>query len=645
MKLWLGPVLALGFGTAPVWADLAPISFPVKWTCTQSVESGDTFVGPSDNTFNFTYTPASGGNPGKLDSSQFLNYLTKVDTQVPNRDFFGCFQHVLTQLDYDMNQNPIFKKDYPSDASYEVAIEGPIRGKIFQYGLNTKKRGAMSAILPMSKVVDPEYPGRPLQYISSAMCGAQGLELLDKDFMTQELPKAWGKQDAKCQKKLMDFYEMVLMGTQLTPDQCAQDRAGCQQVRQHTLDAIHALAGATGLKPLADLAEKLQSPDCAECSVANSTDVIGPIFETMSNLMTAASCAPLAVGETVPVTHSEHAFMLRRLPGSRPSFEAVLNINFVDSKNGKQTPAAADTVAAYHALVNRCISAVNPYLNGPNGEHLKVRLYESGESGPTPPTMTIQTTPDLPAGRESSGAWSLKLGCPQLTHEIMHILGQVDEYPENGAGYVLKPNGDLLFIMGGTAETGLGIWDCRALGPIDSIMYDPVSAFSHSSASHDVATCSCSEDDFDKPKEYQACLRALTKMTETADTCPDAVTNNDHVYNDLVPDEMDKYRQQAGDLADSSSGPNRFRRDANSVTIVNDNPAPTDRKGYKSLLYPGEFQYIVNPGCASKNRVFDLCSNNAYGTSREHYGSGCSPATPKECAQGKLDWLTANPGK
>ena len=145
------------------------------------------------------------------------------------------------------------------------------------------------------------------------------------------------------------------------------------------------------------------------------------------------------------------------------SFEAVLNLDF-KSMNGSTTPAQM------MGKVRGCLSSVNPYLKGPGGGQLAIKVLSPAEAAselpmserPLPGTITISSDD----AEVNSGNFTPKIDCPTITHELLHHLGLCDEYKEGRTN-----------ILPGMTRSRAVEWSCRVVPTAPSIMKDHIQAF------------------------------------------------------------------------------------------------------------------------------------------------------------------------
>ncbi|MEK6623708.1 MAG: hypothetical protein AABY86_01985, partial [Bdellovibrionota bacterium] len=180
----------------------------------------------------------------------------------------------------------------------------------------------------------------------------------------------------------------------------------------------------------------------------------------------ALQCVSLALGEAKSIDSSDLGTGLpskyRLKKTGNKTFVAQLNLNFKTAQ-GKNNPALD---ARYRGKVTQCLNRVNGQLKGPDGQSLKIEL--GPKNGPTaaPPVAIRIQTADY---RSNSANWESDIRCDMVLHELLHLLGLVDEYEETLSGYTTDDDGNF-----GLHETGAAsdsaLFNCRAIGPEDSIM-------------------------------------------------------------------------------------------------------------------------------------------------------------------------------
>jgi hypothetical protein len=159
-------------------------------------------------------------------------------------------------------------------------------------------------------------------------------------------------------------------------------------------------------------------------------------------------------------------------------------------------------------------------------------------------------------------------------------------------------------------------YNCRALGPGDSMMSNQNDAYAAVKAHDILMTCSCSADD-------HACGKAIAKaVTDKATACPAGSTRG----------EVTEPAGKGNGLVGGSVG-----WDGKVGRVITSTFQPAKRD---SLLLPAQFRAITQPGCRSVNRNYYDCASQAYVTSRGNFGgASCATDLPLACRGGVADWL------
>lgn len=188
-----------------------------------------------------------------------------------------------------------------------------------------------------------------------------------------------------------------------------------------------------------------------------------------------ASCDELPVGDSMKVklsfmksrTNIEHKYTLKRV--SETHYEAFLNLDF---KNDKKLPEEEKVeIDGFRQKVAGCYERFNERLKDEKGRSIALKLFNKDDhlDIKTPPKVKI-TIKDF-TFRSSSHAYSSEIDCETIIHESFHLLGLTDEYVEEDN----KLNPNLLkrlfkkFVTDGDSGAA---FDCRAVGPVNSLMHN-----------------------------------------------------------------------------------------------------------------------------------------------------------------------------
>lgn len=119
-------------------------------------------------------------------------------------------------------------------------------------------------------------------------------------------------------------------------------------------------------------------------------------------------------------------YLMRRLAdkNNKPQYQAVLNLNFVGTTGLNQY---------MYQKTKTCMSDLSPYLKGPNGESLDIKIVTPNEKLPGLPKINpvnIDVLQGHTTFRGHSREFGSNFNCTTVGHEIMHHLGLCDEYHE-----------------------------------------------------------------------------------------------------------------------------------------------------------------------------------------------------------------------
>lgn len=154
-------------------------------------------------------------------------------------------------------------------------------------------------------------------------------------------------------------------------------------------------------------------------------------------------------------------YLLRNIApngSTRNRFQAILNVDFQSS----------DPVQKEYMLnrTRECMNAMGPYLKGPNGDNIEVKIITPGEvlpnEMPSPQAIPITVTRENRSYRGHAAAFGTNFSCTTIGHEMLHHLGLCDEYHE---GMYTDPAG------------ARHDYSCRQVTAAPSYMRNMVSAF------------------------------------------------------------------------------------------------------------------------------------------------------------------------
>ncbi|MGK5088109.1 hypothetical protein WDW86_11175 [Bdellovibrionota bacterium FG-2] len=636
----------------------------VKWKCplVPSYDKGDI---AKDNVVIGLGDKAS-------DFSEFRALLTQLeDASHLSKDYWDCLDRFVVDLKYSSIPTP--------DETL-----ARVQSEVAAYGARAHKRGALP-LLPVEKLSEhfpsPDalkkfYENEDWKLSScSSYSGNLDPYLLSAQYVKDALPKAirWFHSDKpkildKCIQNVARLYVEGLL--KLWPDEevCKKSldvhiQTGCQEHREFVQNSLEALKRIPELKKF--LAVKDSGGTIAKCGgdAEKTRETLGSIAALGLALNESAHCVKLKAGEKTEVGGKGASYArlsglrgkydLDRLPDSQghPQFRILIRPKF------NVTPAAADdTIQNYYLQKTQdCFNKYKDYFKGPNGEGLGFQFESPGAQG-----STAEISIEHGLARENSAQWSANIDCPVQLHEIMHTLGLVDEYQETASGVTVDADGN---IKKEANNATLPEFDCRAIGPPDSLMSNQWSALEALEPRREATYCECipsvsggfppgggfgagmgmpipspsakpEVDEKEKAKieaelkeETRKCQLKLSSIGPAGKSCPAGT------YQGVRALSMKAWSNSSDQRAD-------FERYANSGAGLIRTLEVRSLPGRKSLFYPAQFRALVHPDCPADNETYYRCAKDAYKTSRGSYGQDrCTANLPEECRKGGAEWL------
>lgn len=259
----------------------------------------------------------------------------------------------------------------------------------------------------------------------------------------------------------------------------------------------------------------------------------------------------------------------------------------------------------------KCLAEAAPFLKGPNGESLRIQYSEDASL----PENIINI--EKAGIRDDSHHYGGDTECSRVLHETLHLLGLVDEYVETEKGFYVNPETGKPFNDGNKAA-----YDCRAIGPKDSIMAYHDLAYSQILPRYKAKyhTCQCTGN-------LLACETIINKANWVRQKgCPSNFTA-------ATREEIINYPELPWTHAISTEWD--FKEFA-SLQLPQYEKLPPLKN---TLLYPAQFRMITAPDCMLINSTYSSCAAHAYETSLEHHGGGCTEDKPDECKKQGDTWL------
>jgi hypothetical protein len=132
------------------------------------------------------------------------------------------------------------------------------------------------------------------------------------------------------------------------------------------------------------------------------------------------------------------------------NYQAVLNVNF--RAGGGTTPPGEML-----RRTQQCLQLASTNIRGPGNQRLELLVVGPEEVGRLPASerpAANDVTIEPPGFRANARAYGSDIPCPVIVHEVLHLLGLCDEYPETAPDMVQHN------------------WTCRVLTEAPSVMRD-----------------------------------------------------------------------------------------------------------------------------------------------------------------------------
>ncbi len=341
------------------------------------------------------------------------------------------------------------------------------------------------------------------------------------------------------------------------------------------------------------------SSKCEKCSVADAG--LGSIQSCELQI----GAAKIINRKINPEENVEQKYRLSRQ--SLTKFTVDLNLKFVQGSGYNSSSSASELNTIYKSKVNKCLEQINSTLKGPNNKSFEIKLSDDA----TIPSYNV-TVDRFPVS-ESTG-WDTNINCPEMVHEIMHLLGLTDEYSETRFGFT-RNLGNLNASYGQSSSPKA--YNCRHLGNPKSIMFNPTAAFEEALGVTEYKRISCFCTTNSKSCEQ------IHQKHRDSETCP-----NGQIRKEVTENGLGNSFPKSNPLLEPGE-----------LFLVYSKIKKQVKTPRESMLFPAQFRLITAPDCAKDNALYLECAKNAYKTSVEHGGDGCDSSVPATCKQGGALWL------
>lgn len=468
------------------------IQFPVEWKCRQ-VPALTASI-PEARTFNFTYGRppwghgSTGVKSGFFNSPEWDSFLSSLP--VDEVDIRQCLSFMRTMIQYSFKTecklvevaaglSKEAAKDFCDKSALETFIL-PKQALIASKEIEIKK---LAKARPLYVIGHPTSNGNPAddryeanKIISNCKIFPNASDYSSTTNTSLKVVEEIGEilrsgtpvVTDDCRKSILKSYVDQLANMQLA--KCNKDEfksgTACTQIRTGIAGTLSKLGQAFPTE-MNQFAGNLATRAC----VLPSIDLSRELRELELNVMNIGQCLPLPVGQSRIINaedNSSPTLVKQKYRLSRTAakeFQVDINMSF--------TPADKDVEMKKH--VQKCMDKTNGKLLGPDSQKLTLKLTNDSAV----PSNGIEVMPE--GHRSNSLQWETGIDCETVTHEMMHLLGLVDEYQEKWLGNVYHPDtGQISRYEDGPGEKGSKyetVFNCRVHGPDNSLMSHQGDAF------------------------------------------------------------------------------------------------------------------------------------------------------------------------
>ena len=186
-------------------------------------------------------------------------------------------------------------------------------------------------------------------------------------------------------------------------------------------------------------------------------------------------------------------------------FEVMLNLKFAPAQDYDGQASRGNVDQHYRRHAAQCIREYGSRLRDQRGRAISLKIISPTDASLTSVVPRSPLIHVSQAGiRDSSRRWSSDIACPVVLHELMHLVGLVDEYEPVPAWKRQETH------------------DCRITGPASSLMRSSWSVRRHSRVLwpahlNAVIYPTCRE----KNVRYHTCSKGAYRGAKRNDGCPD----------------------------------------------------------------------------------------------------------------------------
>ena len=184
---------------------------------------------------------------------------------------------------------------------------------------------------------------------------------------------------------------------------------------------------------------------CVECASAESAIMTlrnNPILDAIKIAQRSFQCRNLKLNEEKRVysgTGLSTSYNVKREMDGSYSIPLILKFSPGEDYNG--VVSRSKVPKYYMRKVQACMAHVNQKMLGPNGEQLKINIMPDSAKH-SKKNCNRQEVINIKIGSSSVRSnminYASDINCPTITHEVLHLLGLLDEYKEAKAGFYVN---------------------------------------------------------------------------------------------------------------------------------------------------------------------------------------------------------------
>lgn len=438
-----------------------------NWECPNSLRRSP----PRSMPVSIRYLP----DAQMLDLSGLDSLMSQLESHSYN-DFTPCLAKLMLALSTELGDSlrGIGMDDLSVDRAQREAYE-QLQARTFQYAMARQGDGATSFLVPATPMQPPIHREITESLLSDInrckfppspyMLDARFLRILaSRRRMVDNL-------SSSCRSNLETNYTQAINASLMNQRQCRERAVECQMRVSNVSTAIQNLMDA-GIIRDQDY-QQLASNSCD--TTRTPASYLTTLFNIQNEIQEANQCTPMRDNETRDININKAIggrYRLRKLRGNE--FQVSLKIKLTDGNTGHTNTPRTNEV---FERMNSCFQEHQDQFRGPEGELLSFRFERAdGEDKSARDVHTIRVHEQYE--RANSGNYPQSITCATIIHEVMHLLGLVDEYHEHARGFVVRPSGAVEHV---TEDAHVADYNCRVVGPSDSLMNNQAIALSTSS--------------------------------------------------------------------------------------------------------------------------------------------------------------------